>query len=56
MPQKYNPDPQTGIPKVEYTKLNLARCECGARLLMFGCTNPSCYNFYKNNLQEESDD
>jgi len=29
------------------------RCKCGNELLMFGCDNPKCVNFWKKRISEE---
>jgi len=29
-------------------------CKCGSPLLMFGCDNPSCSNYYKKRLAEQA--
>ena len=30
------------------------RCKCGHPLLMFGCDNPDCDNFWRKRIKKES--
>lgn len=48
---KYGPNVHKEI-KPEQPKADIQKCECGSELMLFGCRNPRCENYWKNNVKD----